>query len=194
MLFPKRPGIQLFITFAVNIFSWLVCGNHSCCLSAKKKKQIVCFNCASIKNSALNWIYLHCTAWSERTKTITIKASAKVSWWKITNYLQYTKDEYIGRHKRPYLPLSCNFIEALAPLCLIWENKNDHHQSFCKSLMMDDGIAFNQDCLIAMSTWPVFFERERKPRVWIYGGAHWSKIKCRSVHWWTLVFKHLLAQ
>ena len=88
--------------------------------------------------------------------------------------LNYPKDEHIGCHRRPYLPVSCNFIEALTPLCLIWENKNDHHQSFCKSLMMDDGIAFNQDCLIAMSTWPVFFERERKPRVWIYGGAHWS--------------------
>ena len=73
-----------------------------------------------------------------------------------------------------------DFDKALAPMCLIWENKNDHHQSFCKSLMMDDGIAFNQDCLIAMSTWPVFFERERKPRVWIYGGAHWSKIEFRS--------------
>ena len=23
--------------------------------------------------------------------------------------------------------------------CLIWENKNDHHKSFCKSLMMENG-------------------------------------------------------
>ena len=41
-------------------------------------------------------------------------------------------------------PISSNtqrmsIVDAKGVHALIWENKNDHHQSFCKSHMLEDG-------------------------------------------------------
>ena len=50
MLFPKRPGIQLFITFAVKHFPDWFAATMAAPPLQQRKKQTVCFNCASVNS------------------------------------------------------------------------------------------------------------------------------------------------